>query len=225
MTPLRRWFWVGLCALAVCNSGCNLLSLPFFIFGPEPKVEAELKLASADKDKKVRVAVLASSTDLEVRDQLARVDRDLAVLVTKRLNDLCKYNDEKVRAIPSNVVERYKNEHLAGDQPLDLLRVGEDLKVDYVIYLEVTALTLYEKGSSNQLYHGNADVKVSLVNVHKPDDPPEVRYFNREYPTSPISTFDMPNAMAFRQKFLDHVAERISWYFTAHPTDKDYTAE
>lgn len=223
MTPSRRWLWVGLCALAVCNSGCNLLSLPFFIFGPEPKVEPELRLASDDKDQKVRVAVIAW-TDLQVSDQLSRVDRDLAVLVTKRLNDLCKYNEEKVRAISSNVVERYKSEHLGGDQGLDLVRVGEDLKVDYVIYLEVTALTLYEKGSANQLYHGNADIKMSLVNVHKPDDPPEVRYFNREYPTSPISAFDM-NTMAFRQKFLDNVAERISWYFTSHPTDKNYTVE
>ena len=61
-----------LCALVVCGSGCNVLSLPFFLMGPEPSVPPKVKrLATDDKDKKIKVAVVASS-NLEVRDHLAR---------------------------------------------------------------------------------------------------------------------------------------------------------
>jgi hypothetical protein len=222
MTPLRRWLGLGLGALAVVASGCNILSLPFFLAGPEPSVPAKLqKLASEDKDKTVKVAVLASS-NLEVRDQLARVDRELSAMVVKHLGELCKYNKEKVEVLPVNVVERYKTGHPDWDRPLDLVRIGQDLKVRYVVYLEVNTLSLYLPKSNSQFYQGDIDIKVTLVNAKKPDDEPVIDTCHELYPESPISTFDDPNPIAFRRKFLDHVAERIAWDFTSHPTEKDY---
>jgi len=226
MTPLRRGLVIAVGALAVCAAGCNVLSLPFFIFGPEPTAEPSMaRLATDDKDQKIRVAVIASSS-IDVRSELTRVDRELSALVVKHLGELCKYNEENVVVTPVNTVERYKSEHPDWDRPLDLVRIGKDLKVRYVIYLEINALSLYVPKSNNQLYQGESDIKVTLVNVKKPDDMPEEDpSFHEVFPESPISTFDDPNPIAFRHKYLDHVAEKIAWKFTKHPTKKDYQAQ
>jgi hypothetical protein len=225
MTRLRRGVWLGLCAAAVFSSGCNLLSLPFFLAGPEPSVPAKIqRLATEDKDKKIKVAVLATS-NLEVRDQLARVDRELSALVTKRLNELCAHNKENVEVLPVNVVERYKTSHPDWDHPLDLMRIGQDLKVRYVIHLEINSMSLYVPKSNNELYQGETDIKVTLVNAKRPDDLPEEDTCHEQYPSTPRSRFDQTNPLVFRQQFLDHVAERIAWDFTAHPTEKDYGAD
>ena len=68
MTATRRsrvWMGLVLAALTfvlVTSSGCNMLSIPFFLFGPEPKIEASLKkLAAKERDKLVRVVVLVTN--------------------------------------------------------------------------------------------------------------------------------------------------------------------
>jgi hypothetical protein len=210
--------------LAVCTAGCNILSLPFFVFGPEPTVEPSMKrLATDEKDRKVKVAVIASS-NMDLRSELTRVDRDMANMVVKRLTELCKYNEENVVVTPVNTVERYKTEHPDWDHPLDLARIGQDLRVRYIIYLQIDALSLYVPKSNNQFYQGESDIKVTLVNVRRPDDPPEEDICHEIFPESPISTFDDPNPVAFRNRYLDHVATKIAWKFTKHKSEDDYGA-
>jgi hypothetical protein len=224
MTPLRRWLGLGLCALAVVSSGCNLLSLPFFLMGPEPSEQARLqRLATDDNDKKIKVAVLASS-NLEVREQLARVDRELSARVIHHIAELCKHNKENVEVLPANVVERYKTNHPDWDRPLDLIRIGQDLHVRYVIHLEIERMSLFVPKSNNEFYQGNTDVKVTLVNCRKAaDEPPVEDNFHEIYPESPRHQFD-ENPMAFRQEFLDDVAKKLAWEFTAHPIEDNYQA-
>ena len=48
MTPMRRGVWLGLCLLAVLNSGCDILALPFFLGGGEPAQEAKIKKLATD---------------------------------------------------------------------------------------------------------------------------------------------------------------------------------
>jgi hypothetical protein len=225
MTRSRCWWGLGVCALAAFAGGCNVLSLPFFLLGPEPSDPPSLKrLATDDKDKKVKVAVLAAS-NLDVRSELTKVDRELAARVVKHLGDLCKYNEENVVVLPVQTVERYKSDHPDWDHPLDLARIGQDLKVRYVVYLEINALTLYVPKSNNQFYQGDTEIRITLINARKPDDLPEEDHFHEVYPESPVSTFDDdPNPIAFRQKFLDHVAERIAWKFTKHRSEDKYQA-
>ncbi len=166
------------------------------------------------------MAILASS-NLPVSDQLTRVDRELSARVVKHLGELCQHNQENVEVLPVNAVERYKSSHPDWDHPLDLVKIGKDLKVRYVVYLEVKSLSLFVPGS-RQMYQGETDVKVTLVNTHKPDDLPEVDECYERFPNTPVDASDDPNPMIFRSKFLDHVAEKIAWKFTAHPPEKDY---
>jgi hypothetical protein len=226
MAPLRRGLWSGLCLLALGAAGCNILEVPFFLFGPEPSVPAQLqKLASEDKEKEVSVLILAS-TGLETRSELVRADRDLVMLLTKHLREGCKYNQEKVKVISSSKVERFQNDH-PDWQKWDLPEIGSHFKADYVIYLEISSLSLYEKGSLNQLFRGRAAIDVSLIDMKHPDEPPQKKYFTGQYPTDarPPVEVGESNPMEFRRAFLDYVAKQISWYFTSHPTDQDYSCQ
>jgi hypothetical protein len=109
---------------------------------------------------------------------------------------------------------------------MNLEEIGQQFDADYVIYLELHSLTLYEPGSGNTLYHGRADVSVHLVNVHDPesesfkDDP------SYEFPVSkgPQPADDM-TPRKFRQDFLTYIAKRLSWNFTAHPIQDDIMCE
>ena len=43
---------------------------------------------------------------------------------------------------------------------------------DYVIDLEINAVTLYEQGSANTLFRGHAEISIDVVDVHKPAEGP-----------------------------------------------------
>jgi hypothetical protein len=210
----RRWFLAGLVA-AAC-AGCDPATTAYFLL-PETKDPAELRrLASDDKKKDVKVAVL-THTELETRPELIQADRQLAEYLAKQLRERCAENKERVTVVPPRRVEDYKSAHPRWRGPLE---VGRELKVDYVIYLEINSMTLYEKGSSNLLYHGRAQISVSLVDVNHPDENPDQTELTAEYPSEARGgTLDASldtNPMQFRAAFLGYVAKRLSWCFTGH---------
>jgi hypothetical protein len=227
MTLLRRCcLGLGLCALAVMSSGCNIPALSYFLFSPDQKDPPSLvKLASDDKDTKVKVAVIVTSGP-NVYDQGARVDRELAQAVIKRLNEACKENKENVVAKKFNEIERYKSEHPDWNSAgIDLATIGKELKVNYVIYLEIDSLSLYVPGSGSSLYQGQTDIKIQVKKIDKADDLPEEELDHEVFPESPRDVSDMPNPMQFRKEFFDRVATKICWRFTGHPPEDKYMAQ
>ena len=209
----RRWFLAGLVA-AAC-AGCDPATTAYFLL-PEANDPAELRrLASDDKKKEVKVAILTHSA-LETRAELIQADRQLAELLAKQLRERCAKNKEKVTVVAPRRVEDYKNSHPRWRDPLE---VGRELKVDYVIYLEINSMSLYEKGSSNLMYRGRAGVSVSLVDVNRPDDVPEQTEISAEFPSEargPLDASMDTSPMQFRAAFLGYVAKRLSWCFTGH---------
>src|SRR5262249_7495442 len=130
----------GMVALAL-GAGCDIFALPFFLFAPEPKREAELlKLASAGKTQQVRVALLAANT-LEMRPEFLRADYQLSDLLAHRLVELCQYNRENVVVLSPRKVEEFKNAHPNWNRgEMELAEIGRLLKADYVINLEIQSL-------------------------------------------------------------------------------------
>ncbi len=210
----RRWFLAGLFAAALCG-GCDPATLSYFLL-PETKDAPELRrLASDDKKKEVKVAIL-THTELETRPELIQADRQLAEYLAKQLRERCAENREKVTIIPTRRVEEYKSAHPRWHDPLE---VGRELKVDYVIYLEINSMSLYEKGSSNLMYRGRASVSVALVDVNHPDETPEQTEISSEYPSEargPLDASMDTSPMQFRAAFLNYLAKRLSWCFTGH---------
>jgi hypothetical protein len=111
---------------------------------------------------------------------------------------------------------------------MDPVDVGKHFQADFVIDLEIGNLSLYEPGSANQLYRGQVDeINVRVVDVEKPEEGPIYEEaYSCSYPKTrgPVPVTD-GNARGFRQAFLSHIAKELSWRFTAHPTDDDYSCD
>src|SRR5262249_45064665 len=67
---------------------------------------------------------------------------------------------------------------------MGIAAVGRALAADYVIYLEINSLSMYEPGSNHQLFHGRASINVELVDVSKPDDLPQQEAYSCTFPSA-----------------------------------------
>jgi hypothetical protein len=217
MTVRSRWWLAGLLG-ATLGAGCDPGSMMYFLL-PEAKEDPELRrLASDDKKKEVKVVILTYAA-LEPRAEFVQADRQLAELLAKNLNELYKTNQEKVTVVPPRRVEEYKNTH-PSRRGYDPAEVGQHFGADYVIYIEMNKLSLFEHGCSDMLLRGRADLLVSVVDVKSPDETPDSRDFTCVYPSESKGAIDasMENSPSqFRQAFLGYVARRLSYYFAAHP--------
>lgn len=210
------------------GGGCNPLLLPLFLTSKEPKQPAEYhKLATTDKKKDVKVVIL-TWTGLEVRPELLQADREIAHQLAVELVKRTTENEEKLTVVNPLKVEEYKNKHPDWHSThLDLESIGKHFKADWVIYVEVGSLSMYQSLTAGTFYRGEADVTVSLFNVNKPDDftlpprqipftyPPENQGGNR------LVDSDTP-PQAFRREFLGALSRRLSWLFTDRPTQDTY---
>jgi hypothetical protein len=220
----RRWLAAGLIGLTGLGAGCNPFMLPAFLFGPEPREEARLKKLASDKKKEVKVVILPYMGP-ETREEFIGADYLLSDLLARQLKKLFDFNEEKVKIVPPHKVEEFKNTHASWSKEVDLQEIGRHFKADFVIYLEINSLSLYEKGSANQLYRGRAKLRVSVVDVNDPDDVPLGRDFAYVYPSDARGgmavDIDTPPSV-FREQFLNYVAKQIAWLFSAHPTSHTY---
>jgi hypothetical protein len=216
MAGCRKWLAAGLLGAAL-GAGCDPATMMYFLT-PEAKEEPELRrLASEDKKKEVKVVILAYSA-MEPRSEFIQADRQVTELLARQLTELARANEEKVVVVPPRKVEEYKNQH-PSRRGCDPTEVGTFFKADYVIYLELNQMSLYERGSANQMLRGRADISVTLVDMRQPEDQ-DTKPFTCVYPSDSRGAVDVspetpPNV--FRANFLAYVAKRLSWYFAPHP--------
>jgi hypothetical protein len=226
MAIRRRWLLPILLLLLgmAGNSGCDLAATSAFLVGPETTTPALLKrVASDERNKQVSVVVLTYE-GLETRPEFLRSDRDLNNLVVKHLREGFAANKEQVKLVPPSKVEEFKNSHPSWKK-LDLAEIGRHFDADYVVYLEIGHLSMYETGSSNMLYHGRAELTVNLVDVKHPDETPESRDLAITHPSAAIggtiSADEMPPQI-FKAALFDRIAKQVAWQFTAHKLAEDY---
>jgi hypothetical protein len=208
------------------TSGCDLGALAYFLV-PESREPAKMRSLASEKSKKpTRVAILTWA-GLEMRSEFVNADRQLSEMLAVKLTEMAKENKEGLYIIPPRKVDEYKNGHPRWRE-LDLADVGRQLAVDYVVYLEFHSLTMYEPGMANQLLRGRAQMTISLVDVHRPDDSPMQEPFSTVYPTDargPVQAgFDV-NITQFRQQFMAHIAKSLSYYFSKYSKRETYFTE
>jgi hypothetical protein len=204
----------------VCGIGCNPMMLPSFV-GPEPTVPPELHALDLPKKKgPVRVAILVDN-GIDTREEFLGVDRQLGELLTKQMKQMAEASGDKLEFANLKKLYEYKMSHPNWQE--DLQGVGKDLKADFVIYLEIHSMTLYERGS-RELYRGRTEISVSLLRVGDEDDIPDKKEYHGVYPqvrnAIPVDV-DLKES-EFREQFMGFVAQRISWYFMKHPTAETY---
>lgn len=218
LTPRRRLAGLLLLA-ALVGAGCNPLTGLLLLTGTEPRQPPELiQFAPGDKDKETKVVILAA-TPVESGTEFIRVDREISSILARHLQNGFKDNKEKIQVVSSRKVEKFKDDH-PNWQSLGLVDIGKHFDADYVIYLEIQQLSLFEKGSSRMMYRGNANITVAVVDINKPDDDPIMKTFTGTYPSDskgPVPIDDR-NATEFRQAFLESIGRQLSWYFVSHPT-------
>lgn len=230
MSKVQRRIFIVLGLLAMAG-GCNPFLLPFYLSATTPKVPAEYyKLASDDKKKEVKVVILTYA-GLETRPEFLQADREIARLMALHLQKQSKENEEKLTVINPLKVEEYKASHPDWNEShLDLPAIGKHFKADYVIYIEVGALSMYQPGSSGTFYRGQANMTLSLVKVDNPDDftltpkefvysyPPEGQGGNRAVDS------DTPPQM-FKMEFLTSLGRRLAWQFAERTSQDGYMKE
>ncbi len=219
-TFVRRSLLTAGILVAVTSAGCNMMALPFFLIPSFRLEQPKCKLASEDKEKQVRVMILAEM-GLETQPDLVHFDGELARLLAHNMQEGFKSNKEKVTIVSTSKVERYKDDH-PNWQSESATELGKHFHADYVIELEVGALSLFEKGSANQLYQGRISISMKVIDVHASGD--NIVKYEEEYHCShpqcpkPVGDNDLAQ---FKQKFLAVVAQELAWRFVAHPFDDE----
>jgi hypothetical protein len=221
--------WLAGTALAgglLAGVGCDLGSLAYFMM-PEAREPAIMQnLGSGDVKKENKVLILAWS-GLETRAEFIHADRQLAELLAKQLQTQCEANQEKINIISARRAEEFKNTN-PNWREMDMPEIGRRFGVDYIIYLEINSLSMYEQGSSKTLYRGVANISVNLIDVRNPDELPQQQPFQCTYPSEargPIPAGFDSNPVQFRQLFLGHVAKRLAWHFARYPKRESYYME
>lgn len=223
----RRWRLAGLLFVAaVVGTGCQPLLLPYFLIpGLEPKNPPEIVSLVDEKGKEVKVVILASAP-VETGTEFVRVDRELSNIVARDLQNYFKENKEKVQIVSPRKVEKFKDDH-PDWQAQGLAELGKEFGADWVIYLEIQQVSLYERNSARLMYRGNIGVDVAVVDTRKPDEGAITRHVGDTYPTGskgPVLV-DERNLADFRQGFLEHVGKRLAWCFVPHPNSELFSCD
>ena len=191
--------------------------LVYFLM-PEQKTPAEIKsLASDDKKKDVKALILIRNgpdTDFDFMN----ADKQLSALLYGKLSELCEANDERLTLVSPSKVDAFKNSHPNWTE-IAPSEIGADFKADFVIYVEINELSLYERGNAQTIFRGKASLSVKLIDVKHLDDSSARKEFTCTYPSEAnfvLADADTP-PQVFREKFLTYVAKRLSWYFAPHP--------
>jgi len=227
MKVCSRLILAALCVgLAGIGTGCGDMGSLAYFLAPGQRLGAKMKhLASKDKKQKPPRVMILTYAGLETRAEFIHADRQLSELLASNLRKLAEPRQELLDVVPPRKVEEYKNAHPEW-HTMKVDEVGRQFGADYVIYLELRSLSLYEPGNSNTLYRGRASLLVSLVEVNRPDETNTQNYVCT-FPSEargPVDVYDI-QPIQFRQSFLHHIARELSWYFSKYPREQQRAIE
>ncbi len=163
MGPIRAWMIGVVAACMPLAAGCNLVSVPFVLFAPEPtkKVSAEFTHL---KDKRLLILVWAEQATLY---EYPHVQLETASHIRYHLRE--QYSDLDV-ASPSQV-DRYMQAHPDWDTEHPA-RLGRHFKADAVMMVELMEFSTREPGSPN-LYRGRVRARVTMYDLTGEEEMPK----------------------------------------------------
>ncbi len=220
----RHWLWA---VFFLCTSGllvgCNPQALNFLLMPfVDDRVQPKCKLETEGK-KEVVVAILTTFTNLETRPEMLPVESELSDRLAAEMRKRTVEAKEKMKFIPTAKVHTLMNQS-AGSNTLSPREIGQKLKADFVINLEINSISLYEKGSFNQLFRGKTEIAITCVDVHKPQGEGTMlqEIYPREYPGArgPIDAGNS-SVLEFRTQFLNVIAQGLARFFIAYSPDEN----
>jgi hypothetical protein len=206
----KRAVWLALAV--VLSIGCNPLATVGFIFGDDPVKPAEYPLEYKDgpkKGKEVVVAVFVTSAP-GIGPVFAGSEGKLASDIAKKLPEIAKAGKKKLVVLDPSLVNTFKMKNQTWKQ-MHPSEWGKKLGADFVLDIQLDRMSLYQPGSLNKLYEGQADVTVDVYDVDT--GPGEAKYeyiLPYKYPRG-LRAIDAestpPNR--FKMEFLEHLATEI----------------
>ncbi len=201
---LTRLVLTGIMLITI--PGCNyFLLLGYLIGGPpqiEPLFEKETQKSMTDKD--VRVAVVCYASD-ELKYQFDNIDHIIANRVTNQIAS------KKIEVVNYAEVQTWLRDNPDWDTAVE---VGAEFDVNFVIYIDVSAFSLYER-DSNTLFRGRCDAIVSVYEMEADGD--GKRIFSRE--VNSIFPIQVPRSAAdvsydtFRMEYIWRLSDEIGRMF------------
>lgn len=183
--------------------------------------KANIKYHFEKDAKRVAVVVnLARNHQIDV----GHFDRDVNSVLSALI---ANYTKKKPDIILAAKVHKWLDEHQDWKTPYE---IGQGVGADYVVFVEIRHVKFYEKEGWKQYYKGTCDTSVSIHRVGNEQDQAvpvwEMNSYRMKFPTGvePISESDMPLSR-FRDLFVLHTAERLSWLFVPHASSKEYGEE
>lgn len=216
-------------------AGCNLFA-PFYfaaiMAGMDSRVQPGFAFPDPDeKDYKWRVVVVTyanEGTQLEA----GPIDRELNELLSRRLHDGFTQDREPIEIILASKLAKWQDRH-PDWRSLEPSEVGRALKndegrgADYVVCLEVGSLQFHEPGGGRLLYHGHAEIAISVVKVNEEGGelvlPPET--LSIEFPRGRPVESSQVSPLRFKRAFLSTLATQISWLFLPHDSREEFGNE
>jgi hypothetical protein len=168
----------------------------------EPLFEKETKKSMTDKD--VRVAVVCYASD-ELKYRFDNIDHIIASRVTNQMAS------KKIEMVPYDEIRAWLNENPDWDTAED---VGAEFDVTYVVYIDVSDFSLYER-DSNSLFRGRCDAIVSVYEMETGGEGRRIfsRDVNSVYPLQvPRSATDVSHD-TFRMEYIWRLSDDIGRLF------------
>lgn len=210
-SPRRRvlsWMVTGLiCSVLTMGiPGCNyFILLGYLIGGPpqiEPLFEKETKKSLTDRD--VRVAVVCYAPN-DLKYQFDDIDHILAKFLAVQLSQ------HKIEVVAPDAVRLWLEQNKDWDTPDE---VGAAFDTTYVIYVDVSDFSLYERDSAN-LFRGRCEAIVSVYEMKA--DGSGKRIFQHDltsaFPTQVPRSASEVSYESFRTEYFLRLSEDIGRMF------------
>lgn len=195
------------CMLLLCGtSGCNyFILLGYLIGGPpqlEPIFEKETNKSMTDKD--VRVAVVCYAPD-ELKYQYDSIDHILARYLSHQLDQ------HKIDVVRPADVRQWLEENREWDTPVE---VGAAFDVRYVVYVDISDFSLYERDSAN-LFRGRCEAIVTVYEMKADGNgrPIFSRDLTSAFPTQVPRSSAEVSYESFRMEYFWRLSEEIGRMF------------
>jgi|SRR5579862_3947916 len=211
-----------LLVIAVGGLGCNpiatigFLAYPFCPNNDEPAFPLTLK----GKESKV-VFLCAHEDNVATNDAFRDADQALCRQLTNLLSLQYKENKDKVNIVPVSKVYAYLREHKDWiTQPKQ--DIGKHFDADFVVYLELGPMTMYEPKSNKALYRGNVEIRIAVIDMRQADGEgtkPD-QFYSCTYPATCPEDAGSMTPENFRARFLDRIAKDLVPYFATHPAER-----
>jgi hypothetical protein len=217
----RIWQIAALWLLVLISGiGCDPISTVGYFLVPfsEHNVQPSGCALTLPK-KESTVVIICTHEDLAATEfELKTADVDICNKLVHLLNEQFKENGDKVKIVEVSKVNGYLKQH-ADWVTMPKQAIGKHFNADFVVYLELGHMSIWEEGSRKTLCRGRAEVRMSVIEVNQAEG--ESPKWSDVYNLTGFPAFAAEEAgsstVAFRQKYYQKIAKDLTGYFVAHP--------